>query len=1716
MEPAVRRLVQDSCARGGLPLDDVLALAVPLLEEVAMLHERGLVAPLRGLDALDVVDHHLQLHPDRGRPRPPRSRPQALADVEAELTSAALDVSRGADRRRDLSTDAVTESHRHDVSPGPRPRAWIVAGWQRWEHLIDHHDELTDIGSLGELMVALLTGLDLSEDDDAAELAAHHHNLFALEPGIDPVAASILASMVEPDRRRRLADLPDAIARLLSYRDQPEDFDLDRVLAGDGSGRGRDRRELVLSHLRDRLFDLSRRNPLLHFRASGRTLDLTQSSVPLVLDVRSIRPEALFTWGGPTSRRLRSGATIDLGSVVRWEDAPYAESTLDTIAATARRDRAEFGQDQLRLVVAFLRWHNVHDDPGTTISSPLVLARAEITKRRGVRLSHRLSLHDAAEAEINPVLRHQLRELFGFVLPESVDLTDPTAIDALRADIERQGRATQRGLSVALVDRPRIELIRSSAQTALTSYRRRRRGSGPVIGRRHYPYSYTRPDWNPLGLQIYADRVRRQPLPISVELGDLPTPRSSVVEQELYSLGSQETSGPTNPFAWEVDLCAVTLANFSYRTLSLVRDYDALLAEPRPHPAFDELFSTDPREAPAAGTPYAVEDRYLVVPADDSQMAAIAQARAQDNFVIQGPPGTGKSQTITNLIADYLSQGKRVLFVCAKRAALDVVHARLRSRGLDEVCTLVHDSQQDKKAFVHGLRDTYEAWSADDSDGLRRLEESRERLVAELRDIGAELASLDEALVAGDPKVVEVLDRLVSLAASRWGDDLSPAQVLLLPDLGAWQAARAPVTRLDEVLPGPLATTCLALVDLDALDRSHAEAFVSAAAAQVERALAAVVQALTGAGGEAAASLTPAGAGAVAGLHAVLDPLARRDRLGAVQSRSATATALASARDVQRRLADTAEITGLAAAGWQQRPTADEARQAMEIARAKERAPFRFFNGEWRRVRRLVEQGYAPSAGPMSEVSASSTLALLVAHDDAVSALEENRAEAATAWGHPDLSILAGALEEANALTGPIARWRDLLTGPDDAPRVALDRLGADLDALHATAAGVLLLDGHTLADLTRWVGELASTDPAGEVELLRSAAPRLLDLRPHPDVLRAVRRLDATTDRIEYAVLAADAATARALRPALSRVDGRRLAILLDRVAEIEPELHRANAEVIIARLRDRFRARSAAGARTSSWNEGRRVLEHEFGKVRAYKSIRRLADGDPGQVTALLRPVWLMSPASLSDTLSLGGSSGGPSDGSAEPAAFDVVIYDEASQVPVEEAIPALHRARQVIVVGDRMQLPPTRYFTSSGPTAAGDDGGGSGGGGGGDTGGGDGSEEARCGVVLDADSFLAVSSTRLPSAMLLWHYRSRFEALIQFSNAAFYDGRLATVPDRTPVLRDRAPLIVHGTEPEALAVADLTDDLLARSISLVRVSDGVYDRRTNAAEAAWTAAIVRELVLRRTGLTIGVVAFSEAQQSEIEAALDRLTEHDREFAGAYDAEISREEDGQGVGLFVKNLENVQGDERDIMLMSVCYAPAPDGRMRMNFGPINNAGGEKRLNVIFSRARRHMVITSSIDPSAITNTYNQGARTLRDFLEYAGAVSRGDDAGAARTLSAWRTGGTTPVSATAPIVTQIAQGLADRDIESAPSVGESDFRCDLALRLPGAERWSTAVLIDHRNRLGSASTEQRRIVQPGVLRAAGWRVEQVTLAEWLAHPDAVLDRLAARVCQD
>ena len=314
--------------RGGLGADDLVAALVPLLRQVADLHAHGQVAPLRGLAGVTADDRY-RLVLDPAAAGPPHREDARVAAVQQPQASGAVEVTGRGGVTHDVARGDAT--YRGDVleptDPGDVTRPVLVPGWQTWDDVVGHHDALTDVANLGGLLCALACGLDLGLAADVERLAAARGNLFALNPRIHPVVAQVATEMSQPDRSRRAQDVLSLADRLEDHRDAPLDLDLGQVLAG--AGAQADRRRAVLVALRDRLFDLSRRNRLVHFRSSRQSLDLTEASVPLLLDVRNIRPEQLFTWTPAVAKKVLSGKGFVLGSVLRWDDAPYAAAILD-------------------------------------------------------------------------------------------------------------------------------------------------------------------------------------------------------------------------------------------------------------------------------------------------------------------------------------------------------------------------------------------------------------------------------------------------------------------------------------------------------------------------------------------------------------------------------------------------------------------------------------------------------------------------------------------------------------------------------------------------------------------------------------------------------------------------------------------------------------------------------------------------------------------------------------------------------------------------------------------------------------------------------------------------------------------------------------------------------------------------------------------------------------------------------------------------------------------------------------------------------------------------------------------------------------------------------------------------------------------------------------------------------------------------------------------
>ncbi|MGB3469901.1 MAG: DUF4011 domain-containing protein, partial [Erythrobacter sp.] len=557
---------------GRVPENDLVHMFVPLMREVAALHEVGRVASITPDSIVEKPDGTLALADPEGFPLVANAK--ALREVEPKANSTLnivgnLEITK--DNTKGTSVRDKAVAGEDDVIDRPL----YITGYRAWEAVIGHRDERTDVFCMGQLLAALACDLDFESDSDLETFASARTNLFLLNTDLHPVVAALIENMTPLARKDRLGDLAAIATRLENYREEGASFDPERVLSGVSSIP--DRRTAVLAHLRDRLFDLSRRNKLIHFRPTQASVNLTVASVPLVMRLESIRADQLCTWTGRFAKDVLSTKPQPLGRWLRFEDQTYLPSSLDRIIQQARRDRAEYGFSNLRLVVAFLNWTNLKDAPGEKINSPLLWLPVDVKKKKGVRDRYAMQASDNI-AEFNPALRHYLKQLYDIDLPESVDLTQ-TSIEEVHADLKQQIHATEPGVTLDLATAPSIRLIHEKAVQRLRQYEKRRGSSRrSTIGRPDF--SYDRDRYKPLGRTLFERHVVIKPLPQRQTLGlEMPAPRpdymagAPVVESEKYSLDKEDKG----KFAWEIDCAQVTLAHFNYRKMSLVRDYSALV-----------------------------------------------------------------------------------------------------------------------------------------------------------------------------------------------------------------------------------------------------------------------------------------------------------------------------------------------------------------------------------------------------------------------------------------------------------------------------------------------------------------------------------------------------------------------------------------------------------------------------------------------------------------------------------------------------------------------------------------------------------------------------------------------------------------------------------------------------------------------------------------------------------------------------------------------------------------------------------------------------------------------------------------------------------------------------------------------------------------------------------------------------------------------------------
>jgi predicted DNA-binding WGR domain protein/DNA polymerase III delta prime subunit len=1662
--------------QGKYATDDVIAFVLPMFKKVLNIHEKGLVCPFEHEDCLFVTG--LKLDIDETFCVEEKQAVNSIQELFAEERSHHFEIVGKEKWETDINGnqvgngDLLLHLHVHE----PLLHTAYIKGYNCFETLIGHHDIQTDIFCLGLILGSMALGLNLHDENDLRTFVQHRRNPIQFNDRVHPTIGALITAMTSLDAQKRTQDLHEVIQQLQHYRDfDPEKHtDLSQV-AGWINKDLSERNQLILNKLRNRLFDISRRNRLLYYKPNARFVNLTVSSVPLVLHHENIQPEHLFTWNNDIESKVTDMKELILNKYLRFEDHSYLTATLDKIRVESQRDIQEFGFSQMKMVIAFLNWHNLNEDIEERIQSPLLLIPTALKKTKRLKEDHyTLHLLDNV-AEVNPVLANLLNDLYGIKLPDFVDL-DEMSLTQFYTLLKEQIDESHQGIQLRYTDKPKIKLIYNIAAQTVNNHNRRQRKNAYKFGSNNNDSSHA----NDISTEHpIADQTK---------------------EIKLYQLEENDES----PYSWDFDVCNIVLGNFNYKKMSLVRDYNHVIDNKVKNKVFENLFGNLPKQLKEQvynlNKP---EEWNHVITADPTQTQAILKSRSGESYIIQGPPGTGKSQTITNLIADFVAHGKRILFVCEKRAALDVVYYRLKQNNLDELCCYIHDSQGDKKTFIKNLQATYDEFTQKPMN-LRAIEQERKYVVVKLNvqiEILHQFHSLNlMKTAAANIPVRTLIDRVIALKGSIV--QLSSTEIEQLPTYNDWIQFGDTIQQLEDALEDSGAEASFASHPISKLNdtiflSNQPHGLLDNLLSRIQNLLNELNNALV------ENNIAPSHS---TYLHQIknlledanmLQPLAEQNNLDLVNPNSPAAKAFDKQIKSYKKTEEDYKKKQKSNSNWNRKLSEFDTTYALSIATKQEDSFFSFLNGSWRRLKRQLEESYDFSKHQVKP-SYSSILQQLE-HEYAVeNQLKKQQEELQYQYKLDDINAAGLNIEAIRNKKGD--KEIDYLLAHKDSNEL-VRRLSKLNNVLHQLELQLnQCLYEYEDKSMNEINDELHSISM--NANSLQDLLPALRQFALLPENIKnIVRKIQLTPIQTEATIAHKTLDYIFQQHKRFAETDVTVIETAVRQIKHCYKQLLKLNADRIKASISERFAEHVAISNTATSqlnadqkqfkkaYNEGRKILENEFGKSMRYKSIRELSAKESGLVLKDIKPIWLMSPLSVSDSLPL------------DTAYFDVVIFDEASQITLEEGIPALYRAPQTIIVGDDKQMPPSNFFSASAEDPDDleqhDD------------------ENEDETLSIDADSLLVQGARKLSSTMLSWHYRSHYETLISFSNHAFYDGALLTIPDQT--IHHKEKQNIEVTEPrDATKFADCLYD---RSISFHFQLNGVYEKRSNQAEAQYIAQLVCTLLKTKVKETIGIVAFSQEQQHIIEDALTALASKDKTFEDLLEAAYNRTEDDQFVGLIIKNLENIQGDERDIIIMSVCYGFDTHKKMLMNFGPINKKGGEKRLNVIFSRAKKHMAIISSIKYHNITNEYNEGANYFRRFLQYAENVSIGNMQ-LARTildsliLNKHRQIQKKPVGI---VSKELMQALLDKGFEVVEQVGQSDFKCSLAVSLhKDDEKYTLCILIDDEKHYQNMNLMEQYYQRPDILQSFGWRYIHVFAKDWLLQPQKVLEQILKRIKEE
>lgn len=1035
------------------------------------------------------------------------------------------------------------------------------------------------------------------------------------------------------------------------------------------------------------------------------------------------------------------------------------------------------------------------------------------------------------------------------------------------------------------------------------------------------------------------------------------------------------------------------------------------------------------------------DEAYLPVTVDSSQLRAINMAAADLSFVLHGPPGTGKSQTITAMVANALTKGKTVLFVAEKIAALEVVQKRLAALGIEDFCLELHSNKATKKAVLDQLKRGLEI-------GVWGMKTGYDKKIQDIRKMRAELDAYAKALHR----------------KRAFGKSLRQLMDLyeMIPELNK-------SIRFDHAYAGTLTESDLdqqaySLERLIAAGRGvghpHNHPLAAVHKTEYNQRLKFDLESIIHAYTDALKKFQEDATG-FAALMEIKVPVTENEYTDiynyaqSVIAMEEIPPFLRQTDDVDREfvLPETylakRQAFSVKQADFLSKWNENFLRMDMNYYREKYDQANKKFFGKGKALASLTGELQAFAAFTVETDRIPVYLADIVFYQQETKEMAAAEAELSYEWKQilkayftaealqvyknevkgqlHTMSQFSGQirkLEAAGALKSCVQKAKVLIT---------------DLDMVKAIEAETTkLLDltfGHSEENylesrlrLCSCILENASAIKDWIIYQQYAVECRQIGLGPICDAYEAGLPNSEVMAVYLRSIYRAIILSVIENEPVLNGFTGIGFNEKIAQFKKMDQEFMDLTKDEMFYKLTHQLPGSGESVEVSKELNILRRAISSNGRGL----SIRMLFEQIPNVLTRLC-PCMLMSPISVAQYLKT------------ENDLFDIVIFDEASQLPTCKAAGVLARGKNAVIVGDPNQMPPTSFF--AGNTV----------------------DEDNLDIE-DLDSILDdCLALGMPSAYLHWHYRSRHESLIAFSNQEFYENSMFTFPS----VNDRE-----------------------RRVSLVKV-DGFFDRgkgRVNEEEAKAIVAEIRKRFedSKRNDQTIGVVTFNISQQTLIEDLLQE--EYQRDAAFDKWANTGKET------LFVKNLENVQGDERDVILFSIAFGPDAEGKLSLNFGPLNKEGGWKRLNVAVSRARTEMMVFTTItaDRIDLKRTKSKGVEALKDFLEFAQKGRLQGDYVETRTEKEQG------------IMEHICQAIADGGYKYQKAVGHSKFKVDIAVINPyNPEEYLLGIMLDGESYRQSQNTKDREVAQTSVLSGLGWELHRIWTMDWWDNRDKEIAKL-------